>query len=115
MLQGTETILLAEDETLVRNVVATILREQGYTVLEVENGQDALQVAKEHSTKKIHLLLTDILMPKMNGLDLACAFKNMFPDTKILLMSGYTGEPDLSKFTSGTNVEFLPKPCSKDL
>jgi CheY-like chemotaxis protein len=95
MRNGAETILVAEDELLVRTMIATALRTRGYNVLEGANGAEALQVAQEYGAGKIQLLLSDITMPLMDGIALARQFRNMSPDVKILLMSAYTHEPEL--------------------
>jgi two-component system, cell cycle sensor histidine kinase and response regulator CckA len=108
----TETILLAEDEPLVRSMVVTVLRDQGYNVLETTNGAEALQVAQEHSAGEIQLLLSDIVMPGMNGIELARRFRDLFPGVRILLMSGYTDELDLRGALPDPSIEFLPKPFS---
>jgi two-component system cell cycle sensor histidine kinase/response regulator CckA len=105
-----ETILLAEDEPLVRAMIATALRDRGYNVLETANGLEALQVAQEYDPEEIQLLLSDITMPQMDGVELAGRFRNMFPDAKILLMSGYAEEPDIRRAIPDPSVEFLPKP-----
>jgi CheY-like chemotaxis protein len=111
MQNRTETILLAEDEPLVRAMVVAVLRDQGYNVLEATNGAEALQIAQEHAAAgDIQLLLSDIVMPQMNGIELATRFMAMFPDARILLMSGYTDEPDLRRALPDPNIGFLPKP-----
>jgi PAS domain S-box-containing protein len=86
---GSETVLLAEDEAAVRAVVARLLRGLGYAVLEAGDGAEALRLAQEHDGK-IHLLLTDLIMPQMGGRELAEALVAQRPDTKIIFMSGYT-------------------------
>jgi two-component system, cell cycle sensor histidine kinase and response regulator CckA len=110
MLNRTEIILLAEDEPLVRAMVVAVLRDQGSNVLKTANGAEALQVAQEHAVEEIQLLLSDIVMPRMNGIDLARRFREMVPDTRILLMSGYADEPDLRQALPDLTIEFLPKP-----
>jgi CheY-like chemotaxis protein len=110
MERGTETILLTDDEPLVRNLIATLLNNQGYTVLEASNGTDALQVAQEHIDDKIDLLLTDVVMPYMDGVQLSGQFRQMFPQAKIILMSGYTEESRLQQVIAQPNIEFMEKP-----
>jgi two-component system, cell cycle sensor histidine kinase and response regulator CckA len=112
MRNGAETILVAEDELLVRTMIATALRARGYNVLEGANGAEALQVAQEYGAGKIQLLLSDITMPLMDGIALARQFRNMSPDVKILLMSGYTHEPELVEAIPDPGIGFLPKPFS---
>jgi two-component system cell cycle sensor histidine kinase/response regulator CckA len=110
MRNRAEIILLAEDEPLVRTMVAAVLRDQRYNVLETTNGAEALQVAQEHTAGEIRLLLSDIVMPRMNGIELARRFREMYPDTRILLMSGYADEPDLRQALPDPTIEFIPKP-----
>ena len=86
--RGTETILVAEDEDGVRNVLVRILRRHGYTVLSAANGRDALDVW-EAAKEPIHLLLTDVVMPVMHGVELAKRVIATNPDARIILMSGY--------------------------
>jgi two-component system, cell cycle sensor histidine kinase and response regulator CckA len=105
-----EIILLAEDEPLVRTMVAAVLRDQRYNVLETTDGAEALQVTQEHTAGEIRLLLSDIVMPRMNGIELARRFREMYPDTRILLMSGYADEPDLRQALPDPTIEFIPKP-----
>jgi PAS domain S-box-containing protein len=90
--QGSETILLAEDEAPVRNFVATVLRSNGYTVLEAANGREALDVAGRHGGR-IHLLLSDVVMPELGGVDLADRFSAARPEAAVLMMSGYADRP----------------------
>lgn len=87
--RGTETILLVEDEPAVRELAASVLRERGYTVLTASHGQEALRLAREH-VDNVQLLLTDVVMPGMNGPDLARQLSQVRPDLKIIFMSGYT-------------------------
>jgi PAS domain S-box-containing protein len=88
-MSGSETILLAEDEVGVRRFVRDVLRAQGYRVLEAADGGSALEIAVSDAGP-IHLLLTDLVMPEMGGIDLARRFSELYPDAPILLMSGYS-------------------------
>ena len=88
-----ETILLAEDELMVRAVTVTILREEGFFVLETSDGDEALRVANQQEGKKIDLLLSDIMMPRMSGIDLYQQFSSQYPGIPVLLMSGSTLHP----------------------
>jgi signal transduction histidine kinase/DNA-binding response OmpR family regulator len=108
--RGTETVLLAEDEPSVRGMIATILQNQGYTVLQAANGDEAMRVAKEHSNTDIDLLLTDVVMPKMGGIELASRFRMDHPATKVILTSGYSDQPMLPQDLSGPGVDFIQKP-----
>src|SRR5262249_31363460 len=84
-----ETILLVEDEDMVRSMTRTLLQQAGYTVLEGRNGADALQVSEKHQGP-IDLLLTDVVMPKMTGRTLYQRLAQIRPKMKVLFMSGYT-------------------------
>ncbi len=108
---GTETILLVEDDEMVRNLGIDILSGLGYTVLEAENGEDALQVcARFHG--KVDLLLTDVVMPKMSGPDLAARINEQYPQTKVLFMSGYTENAIVRHGVLAENVNYLHKPIT---
>ena len=104
------TVLLAEDEVVVRNLLHRILVLQGYEVLVGANGREALELSQAFDGE-IHLILSDVHMPEMNGLDLAVAVRVTRPRVEILLMSGrFSGE--LSKLPSLSEVirkPFLPK------
>lgn len=96
--QGSETILLVEDETSIRDLLSQMLRAKGYEVLQASRGEDALSLGRSYS-KPIHLMLTDIVMPQMNGRELARHLGALHPETKVLYMTGYAGakigSPDL--------------------
>ena len=111
MPAGTETLVLAEDEPRVRGLVATTLRRVGYTVLEASNGREALALARAHAGP-IHLLVTDLVMPKMSGQALAEEMRQLFPGLPVLLVSGYTEDAALRAGELGQGVAFLPKPFS---
>ena len=88
---GQETILLVEDEDSVRKLVKRVLRKRGYTVLEARDGDEAFAVARNH-TGHIDLVLTDLVMPRMSGRELAAELAKLRPAARILFMSGYTDE-----------------------
>jgi CheY-like chemotaxis protein len=88
---GSETILLVEDETHVRELVAQVLQASGYTVLTAADAAAALTLSDRHPGP-IHLLLTDVVMPEMSGLELCQRLKSLRPRTRVLYMSGYTDE-----------------------
>ena len=106
---GSETVLLVEDEPEVRGLARDILHQQGYTVLEAADGDDALRIGREHGGP-IHLLVTDVVMPQMGGRELADHLKAGRRETKVLYVSGYTDDAILHKGVSETGTAFLPKP-----
>jgi len=88
--RGAGTILLVEDEESLRTLTRSILEQSGYTVLEACNGMEAVDIARENSGP-IHLLLTDMVMPGMNGRVVAEKIGQLYPGIKVVYMSGYTG------------------------
>jgi PAS domain S-box-containing protein len=110
---GTETVLLVEDEEVVRNLTRTVLQRNGYRVLEATHGVEALDLCKQYNGP-IHLLVTDVVMPHMNGRDLAQRLSRLRPGTKVLFMSGYTGFLDEPLGIPGGNTGFLQKPFAPD-
>jgi len=88
-LAGWETVLLVEDEDAVRALAREVLRRHGYVVLEARHGVDGLRVAERH-LDDIHLLVTDVVMPRMGGRELAQRLGSVRPRMKTLFMSGYT-------------------------
>jgi two-component system cell cycle sensor histidine kinase/response regulator CckA len=112
LAQGTETILLAEDEITVRDLAAQSLRQQGYTVLEAADGLEALDLAQSQPKKEIHLLLTDMIMPRLGGANLAEQLRAARPKIKVLFMSGYTDSTIIRYGLPKTGSAFLQKPFS---
>lgn len=108
--RGTETVLVVEDEALVRDLVKNILQLSGYSVLEAEQGTEAIEVAREY-TEPIHLLLTDIVLPgEMSGPEIAQYLTSRYPDLKVLYMSGYTNNAIVHHGVLDSEVTFLQKP-----
>jgi signal transduction histidine kinase/ActR/RegA family two-component response regulator len=107
--RGSETVLLVEDEQAVRQATSEFLKLQGYTVLEAKDGMDALSVAKAHALK-IHLLVTDVVMPNMSGGELAKELTQLRPDTRLLFVSGYAGKTVLDHKVVDLETNFLQKP-----
>jgi len=104
-----ETILVVEDEGGIRALVRKILRRQGYTVLEASNGGEATKMWKEHGGR-IDLLITDVMMPKMDGRELVDTLKEQYPDTKVLYISGYTEDAAIFTADFPPGTAFLQKP-----
>ena len=111
--RGTETILLVEDETVVRQLVAEILQTSGYAVLQAGDGPSALELLRRHSDP-IDLLLTDVVMPGMSGPDVAAAVASLRPGTNVLYMSGYTDSAIVHHGVLEPGIAFLQKPFSAD-
>jgi two-component system cell cycle sensor histidine kinase/response regulator CckA len=111
VLRGSETVLLVEDEDIVRGLVTEILETAGYTVLGAADGNEALELAERYQGP-IHLLLTDVVMPKMSGRDLAERLIAAHGETKVLYTSGYTDTAIVDRGVLQPGTEFLQKPFS---
>jgi len=111
---GTETVLVVEDEPAVRNLSRRILEERGYSVLEAENGHEALRLIVE-SSRPIHLVLCDLIMPGMNGRELASALEERGLHVPVLYMSGYTGVEVIRRGLLTDQDPFVTKPFSPDV
>ncbi|MGC2237035.1 MAG: response regulator [Pyrinomonadaceae bacterium] len=111
--QGTETILLVEDEDMVRNLSRQILESCGYKVIEAENGIEALVVC-ENRENKIDLLVTDVVMPQMGGRELSERLARKYPHIKVLFTSGYTDDAIVRHGIIDAGTNFLQKPFTLD-
>jgi two-component system cell cycle sensor histidine kinase/response regulator CckA len=111
---GDRSIVLAEDEPVVREFMAAALRQTGYTVLEAGNGEEALQIFWKCVDRKIDLLLTDIVMPVMGGKELAYNVGRYFPDIKILFCSAYPEKLADRNEMLDRRYPFLQKPVTGD-
>lgn len=109
--RGQETILLVEDEATILNITAIMLEKQGYTVLRADTPGRAIELAREHHDR-IHLLMTDVIMPEMNGRDLAKNILPIHPGIKRLFMSGYTADIIAHHGVLDEGVHFIQKPFS---
>jgi len=109
--RGFETILLVEDEEMVRVLATRVLSSHGYLVLEAENGEEALEVCRRHEGP-IGLLITDVVMPGMNGRELADRLAAMNRDAAVLFVSGYTGGALVEHGALRDGTNFLQKPFS---
>jgi two-component system cell cycle sensor histidine kinase/response regulator CckA len=110
-IRGTETILLVEDEEALRELTRSLLADQGYNVLEASRADRAIEIAKQYEDT-IHLLLTDMVMPGMNGRVLADTLASVRPDMKVVFMSGYTGFNHAA--LTDSKVTLLSKPFTRD-
>ena len=109
--QGNETVLLVEDETEILEITRTMLESQGYTVLATSSPAEALTIAKE-SSERIRLLMTDVVMPEMNGRDLSKEILSLVPDIKVLFSSGYPADVIAHHGVLDEEVNFIQKPFS---
>lgn len=107
--QGSETILVAEDEDEIRRLVCKVLEMKGYQVLAARHGAEALQIGQEYAGP-IHLLLTDVIMPRLSGFDLGERLSSERPDLKILYMSAYAPEALVHQRLPGPGISLLRKP-----
>ena len=107
--QGTETVLLVEDEEVVREMATEILRDSGYHVLEAKHGHEAMKLGRQHSGT-IHLMLTDVVMPQMSGRELAEQLTPLRRDMKVLYMSGYTDDAIVHHGVLEEGTAFIGKP-----
>ncbi|MCD4702401.1 MAG: response regulator, partial [Candidatus Aegiribacteria sp.] len=106
---GNETILLVEDEQVILELVMVMLEQQGYTVIPASSPGEAIRLSREHPDE-IHLLMTDVVMPEMNGRDLAQNLLTCFPSLKRLFMSGYTADIIAHHGVLDEGVYFIQKP-----
>ena len=111
--RGTETVLLVEDEEAVRTLASRVLAEQGYVVREARNGREALDILAQPD-HGIHLVLTDVVMPEMGGLELVERVQEDHPGIRIVYMSGYTEGDKLQPAVRNSPYPFLQKPFSPE-
>jgi CheY-like chemotaxis protein len=113
LVGGTETILLVEDESSLRSIARAFLEGKGYTILEAQSGQEAVEIARQHRGQ-IHLLLTDVIMPGMSGRELAEALAGSRAGIKLLYMSGYTDELVKQHGILNPGLQLLEKPFTRE-
>jgi CheY-like chemotaxis protein len=112
-LEGSEKILVVEDELAVRVLVRRVLERMGYDVIEASSGQEALELVRRNRPR-LDLLLTDVVMPGMSGRELADELAVLQPDLRVLYMSGYTDEAIVHHGVLNPGVAFLEKPFTPD-
>ncbi|HZT86655.1 MAG TPA: PAS domain-containing protein [Stellaceae bacterium] len=110
-LTGIGTVMLVEDEDPVRIFGARALRNKGYTVIEAKSGEEALQLIQSDADK-IDLLITDVVMPRMDGPGLVREVRERHPDMKVIFISGYTEDSFRQRLDTDSDIHFLPKPFS---
>jgi CheY-like chemotaxis protein len=111
VIHGFETLLLVEDDSAILNLAKGILEHQGYTVLAAQTPGSALTLLEQHDAP-VHLLITDVVMPEMNGKDLQKKITALAPGIKTLFMSGYTADVIVHHGILDTEIHFLQKPFS---
>ena len=111
--RGTETVLVVEDEAPVRSVARQVLERHGYTVLEAPSAEAALDIATRYSGI-IHLLLTDVVMPGLNGRELASRLATLRPDARVIFMSGYTDDAVTRHGVLEPGSAYVQKPFTPD-
>ncbi len=111
LLQGNETILIVDDNASIRQLIVETLKPLGYTCLQAESGKDALNVLRKYSGK-VHLLLTDVVMPGMSGRELAETIRKERPDMKVIFMSGYTENIIAHHGVLEEGINYISKPVT---
>jgi len=112
-LEGTESILVVEDEAAIRRLVKKILEAQGYRVIDASNGAEALELARRHADP-IDLVVTDVVMPQLSGPELVAELRAERPELKVVFMSGYAQNGMLSETVATQGAEILEKPFANE-
>lgn len=108
-LDGTEAILLVEDDDAVREVLSRALEARGYRLLLAKNGEEALEIADEHQGT-IHLVISDVVMPRMGGIELFSRMRGWYPRIRFMFISGYSSPPIEPQDVEDGRTRFLQKP-----
>jgi DNA-binding NtrC family response regulator len=109
MPMGAGTILVVEDDEMLRELICDSLRRYGYSVIEAPNGAEALRIGKQHQGP-LHLMLTDVVMPGIDGMYLANRLTSLFPELRVLFMTGYTNSVLANSGAQHPNLNFIEKP-----
>ena len=112
--RGTESVLVVDDEALVRGYIATMLRDLGYTVFEAADGMEALRTVQKHREQSFDLLLTDMVMPQMGGRELGYRVGLLSPTTKVLFCSSYPEALAMRNGMIDQRTPYIQKPVSRD-
>src|SRR5262249_52278372 len=112
---GSETLLLVEDEAFVRELVREFLEASGYTVIEASSAEEAMTLVDHPATPPIDLLVTDVVLPGLNGVRLAEQLKAKFPELEALYISGYPGDAMFREEVFDPGPAFLPKPFTRHI
>jgi two-component system cell cycle sensor histidine kinase/response regulator CckA len=112
--RGSETVLLVEDEDGVRRFLVTILQNHGYRVLQAAGGEEAIRTCNE-CPYRIDLLITDVVMPRMRGPELAARLQSLYAQMRVLYISGYTDPPITEQADFGIGSHYLQKPFAQDV
>lgn len=108
--RGSETILVVEDEEMLRELSVQVLESLGYRVVSAENGIEAMMLLQNDAAGEIHLVVTDLMMPRMSGRELFTWMQENFSGVRVLFTSGYTDDEIIGTALHGTDVEYLQKP-----
>jgi len=112
-LSGSETVLIVEDDDGLRKFAQEVLLRHGYRVLDAENGEDALSISQAHEGP-IHLMITDVVMPRMGGRETAERLQPLYPQMKVIYMSGYTDNAIVHHGVLAPGLNFLEKPFTPE-
>ncbi len=107
--RGSETVLVVEDDDMVRHLTCQVLRDHGYNLIEAANGGEALLASEKHQAQ-IPLMVTDMVMPQMSGRELAARLRHLRPEMRVLYMSGYTDDAVVHRGSLEPGMFFLQKP-----